>query len=82
MNIANGTVAAPQINVGKALYIGENQLLKFEKLLPTGLWKPTERKINIAKQKRNFCYRSFFYETDSCSLYSQMLLDYRLVQER
>ena len=29
----------------KAVHIGKNQLVEFEKLLPTGYWKPIERKV-------------------------------------
>ena len=45
MNISNSTIAVPQVNVDKAVHIGKNQLVEFEKLLPTGYWKPIERKV-------------------------------------
>ena len=57
MNISNGTIAVPQVNVDKAVYIGKNQLVEFEKLLPTGYWKPIERKVKtMAVAKRNCCW--------------------------
>lgn len=45
VNVANGTLAVSQINVDKAVIIGHNQLVEFEKSLPNGFWKPIERKI-------------------------------------
>ena len=45
MNISNGTIAVPQVDVHKAVYIGKNQLVEFEKLLPTGYWKSIEQKV-------------------------------------
>ena len=59
VNVANGTLAVPEVNVDKAVTIGHNQLVQFEKSLPTGFWKPIERKIktgsNGSSKKRN-CY--------------------------
>ena len=36
VNIANGQIAVPQVNVDEAVSIGHKQLIAFEKALPTG----------------------------------------------
>lgn len=45
VNVANGTVGVSQINVDQAVSIGRSQLLEFEKELPSGFWKPIEKKV-------------------------------------
>lgn len=45
VNVANGTLAVAEVNVCQAISIGYNQLVEFEKSLPTGFWKPIERRI-------------------------------------
>ena len=49
VNVANGTLAIPQVNVNNAVTIGHSQLVEFEKSLPAGFWKPIERKIKSMK---------------------------------
>ena len=45
VNVANGTLAVPDVNVCQAISIGHSQLVEFEKSLPTGFWKAIERRI-------------------------------------
>ena len=47
VNMAKDAIAVAQVNVDKAVTIGHNQLIEFEKSLLTGFWKPIERKIKI-----------------------------------
>ena len=56
VNVTNGVLAAPEVNVSQAISIGHNQLIEFEMSLPTGFWKTIQRKVKtmaIAK-KRHF----------------------------
>ena len=45
VNVANGTLAVPKVNVDEAVSIGYNQLIALEKSLPTGFWKAIEKNI-------------------------------------
>ena len=45
VNVTNGVLAAPEVNVSQAISIGHNQLIEFEKSLPTGFWKTIQRKV-------------------------------------
>ena len=56
VNVTNGALAVPEVNVSQAISNGHNQLIVFEKSLPTGFWKTIQRKVKtmaIAK-KRHF----------------------------
>ena len=67
VNIAHGmrTIAAPQVNVDKAVYISENHSVEFEiKGAPNwhGFWKPTERKIKVmAEAKKELIFDLKFF---------------------
>ena len=54
VNVTNGALAVPEVNVSQAISIGHNQLIEFEKSsLPTGYWKTIQRKVKtmaIAKK--------------------------------
>ena len=53
VNVTNGALVLPEVNVPQAISIGHNQLIEFEKSLPTGFWKTIQRKVKtmaIAKK--------------------------------
>ena len=54
LNISNGQLAQPHVNVDKAVEIGANQLIQFEALWPEGFYSPLAKQITTfaAKKKR------------------------------
>ena len=44
VNVTNGALAVPEVNVSQAISISHNQLIELEKSLPTGFWKKNTKK--------------------------------------
>ena len=66
VNVMNGCFAVQQVNVDMAVTIGYNQLVEFEESLPTGFWKPIERKIKtmVAGKKGITVGPRILYDTE------------------
>ena len=66
VNVTNGELAVPEVNVSQAISIGHNQLIEFEKSLRTGFWKTIQRKVKtMAIAKKAFLLNPKSFMTPS-----------------